>query len=100
MTDHNPLPWHDDGFSIKDNAGQSVGIYGFMGCGNNNANRRFIIAVVNSHTALLAAAKESIALADENCILLPDGTPNRTAECQQCYDRTASAIAATAGDAP
>jgi hypothetical protein len=52
-----------------------------------------IARILDSHDALLAAAREAIEMADLHCTLLPDGTPNRTAECQHSYELMQAAIA-------
>ena len=50
--EHFPLPWHDDDGFIKDANGRIVDM--------RPCNRLLIIAAVNSHSALLAAAKEAL----------------------------------------
>jgi hypothetical protein len=53
-----PLPRHDDGYGIADCNGKRVQIYGDeTSVGNELTNRKLIIAIANTHAALLAAAK-------------------------------------------
>ena len=57
-----------------------------------------VAAVHVAHTKLLLEAlHEAVALADRNVSLLDDGIPNRTSECQKCYDKCVAAIAKATG---
>ncbi len=56
--EHSPLPWRDDGVGIENADGRTVKVYGIGG--QEFANRRLIIAAVNTHAALLAAAKWAV----------------------------------------
>jgi hypothetical protein len=71
MSEHSQLPWHDDGFSIKDADGNAVCIHGHHS--KEPANRRLIVTAVNSHAELLAVAKQALEAIDSGNEILAAG---------------------------
>jgi hypothetical protein len=78
--EHSPLPWADDDGFIKDANGRIVDM--------RPCNRRIIVAAVNSHAALLAAAKMAI------------GTISRHSMPLETYNAIHAAISAAEEPAP